>query len=43
VDLPEDRLMQPAAVAQSIYHAMTLPGSAVMEEIVLRPQRGDLD
>jgi short-subunit dehydrogenase len=43
VDLPKDRLMRPEAVAQSIYHAMTLPGSAVMEEIVLRPQLGDLD
>ncbi len=43
VELPEDRLMQPETVAQSIYHAITLPGSAVMEEIVLRPQEGDLD
>lgn len=43
VDLPEDRLMPPSAVAESIYHAITLPGSAVMEEILLRPQLGDLD
>ncbi len=42
VDLPEDRLMPPEAVAQAIYQAATLPGSAVMEEILLRPQEGDL-
>ena len=43
VDLPEDRLMQPEAVAQSILHAISLPGSAVLEEIILRPQEGDLE
>lgn len=42
VELPQDRLMPPEAVAQSIYHAISLPGSAVLEEIVLRPQEGDL-
>ncbi len=43
VELPEERLMQPEAVAQAIYQSAMLPGSAVMEEIVLRPQQGDLD
>jgi len=40
--LPEDRLMPPEAVAQAIYNAAAMPGSAVVEEIVLRPQEGDL-
>ncbi len=42
VDLPPDRLMQAEAVAQAIQNVLTLPGSAVLEEIVMRPQEGDL-
>ncbi len=42
VDLPEDRLMQADDVAKSIVVASDLSASAVIEEIVLRPQLGDL-
>lgn len=42
VDLPEERLMQADDVAKSIVAASDLSASAVIEEIVLRPQLGDL-
>ena len=42
VDLPEERLMQADDVAKSIVVASDLSASAVIEEIVLRPQLGDL-
>jgi len=42
VDLPEDRLMQASDVAKTVYSAFTLSQSAVVEDIVLRPQLGDL-
>lgn len=41
-DLPEERLMRPEDIAQSIWSAYMLSDSAVVEEIVLRPQKGDL-
>ncbi|MDG2448279.1 MAG: SDR family NAD(P)-dependent oxidoreductase [Saprospiraceae bacterium] len=42
VDLPEERLMKATDVAQSIFSAYNLSDSAVVEEIVIRPQLGDL-
>ena len=42
VDLPEDRLMQAADIAKAVFAAWTMSDSAVMEEIILRPQLGDL-
>ena len=42
VDLPEDRLMQADDVAQTIIASLKLSPSAVLEEIILRPQLGDL-
>lgn len=42
VDLPEERLMQATDIAKTVYSAYTLSQSAVIEEIVLRPQLGDL-
>lgn len=42
VDLPESRLMQATDVAKAVWAAWTMSHSAVMEEIVLRPQLGDL-
>lgn len=41
-DFPPDRLMQAADVAQTIWAAYQLSDSAVVEEIILRPQLGDL-
>lgn len=42
VDLPEDRFMPPEDVAQSVVDAYHLSGRTVMEELVLRPQEGDV-
>ncbi len=42
VDLPPERFMKPEDVAISIYNAYTLSASSVVEEILIRPQLGDL-
>lgn len=42
VDLPEDRLMQAADIGKTVYAAYSLSQSAVVEDITLRPQLGDL-
>lgn len=42
VDLPEERLMKASDIAKSVYAAYQLSDSAVVEEIVIRPQLGDL-
>ena len=40
--LPEDRLMQASDIAEAVWTAITLSAAAVVEEIILRPQLGDL-
>ncbi|MCE7068347.1 SDR family oxidoreductase [Dyadobacter sp. CY326] len=42
-DLPEDRFMDAKDIADTIWAAYTLSPRAVMEEILIRPQLGDLD
>jgi short-subunit dehydrogenase len=42
VDLPEDRFMKPSDVAETVYQAYALSKNTVVEEILLRPQLGDL-
>jgi len=42
VDLPKKRLMQANDIAEAIWGAWQMSTSAVMEEIILRPQLGDL-
>ena len=42
VDLPKERLMEANDIALSVWNAYSLSPSAVVEEIVLRPQLGDL-
>jgi len=42
VDLPESRLMQAKDIALAVLSASKMSPSAVVEEIVLRPQLGDL-
>ncbi|NND06218.1 MAG: SDR family oxidoreductase [Saprospiraceae bacterium] len=42
VDLPEDRLMKAQDVADVVLATYNLSPSAVVEEIILRPQLGDL-
>lgn len=41
-DLPEDRFMRADDVANSAWAAYTLSQSAVVEEILIRPQLGDI-
>jgi NADP-dependent 3-hydroxy acid dehydrogenase YdfG len=41
-ELPEDRLMKAEDIAQMILAAWKLPANATVEEIVIRPQKGDL-
>ena len=42
VDFPEDRLMQATDIAKMVWAAYTLSASAVVEDLVVRPQLGDL-
>lgn len=42
VDLPEERLMQATDIAKLVWAALDVNPSAVVEEIVIRPQEGDL-
>lgn len=42
VDLPYERLMQPDDIAAMVWAAWNLSASAVVEEILIRPQLGDL-
>lgn len=40
--MPEDRLMDPNDVAEMIYSTYSLSARSVVEEIIIRPQLGDL-
>lgn len=42
VDLPPERLMKPEDVAEAIFSAFSLSPQSVVEEIIIRPQLGDL-
>jgi len=42
VDLPKSRLMQASDIANVIWSAWTMSDSAVLEDVVIRPQLGDL-
>jgi short-subunit dehydrogenase len=42
VNLPESRLMQASDIAKAIWGAYTLSPAAVVEELLIRPQLGDL-
>lgn len=42
VDLPAERFMQAEEIAEIVWTAYHLKGTAVVEEIVMRPQLGDL-
>jgi short-subunit dehydrogenase len=42
VDLPEERFMPPEDVADAVYATYTLSGRTVVEEMILRPQLGDI-
>ncbi len=40
--IPSDRMMQASDVADTVWAAFSLPPGAVLEEIIMRPQLGDL-
>jgi len=42
VDLPDDRFMSKEDVAETIYSAYSLSKRSVVEEIIIRPQLGDI-
>jgi hypothetical protein len=42
VDLPHERLMEAKDIADTIWGVYQLGPSAVVEEIIIRPQLGDL-
>ena len=42
VELPARRIMEPSDVASAVWGCYCLPGVAVAEELVIRPQLGDL-
>lgn len=42
VELPKERFMKPEDIAEAIYSAHALSKQTVVEEIVLRPQLGDI-
>jgi short-subunit dehydrogenase len=42
VDLPVERFMKPEDVAQAVYGAYQMSRQSVVEEIIIRPQLGDL-
>lgn len=42
VDIPEERFMKSEDVAEAVYAAYQMSPSSVMEEVVIRPQLGDL-
>lgn len=42
VDLPDERFMSVADVAETVYAAYSLSGRSVVEEIIIRPQLGDI-
>jgi short-subunit dehydrogenase len=42
-DLPEERFIDATDVAEAIWSAYSLSARAVIEEIIIRPQLGDLD
>ncbi len=41
-DLPEDRFMKPEDVAKMVFDSYNLSNRSVVEEIIMRPQLGDL-
>jgi short-subunit dehydrogenase len=43
VDLPEERFIDSMDIAESIWATYSLSPRAVVEEILIRPQLGDLD
>jgi short-subunit dehydrogenase len=41
-DLPDERFMRIEDIAETIYAAYTLSGRSVVEEVIIRPQLGDI-
>jgi hypothetical protein len=41
-DLPDERFMPVKDIAETVYSAYSLSSRSVVEEIIIRPQLGDL-
>jgi len=41
-NLPEERFMSPEDVAEAVWGVYSLSGRSVVEEILIRPQLGDI-
>jgi hypothetical protein len=42
VDLPDERFMKAEDVADAVFAAYSLSGRSVVEEMIIRPQLGDI-
>jgi len=42
IPVEENRILAADAVADAVWNAWEMPGNTVIEEIVIRPQKGDL-
>lgn len=42
IDLPEDRFIKPEDVAEAIWSAYSLSKNSIIEELIIRPQLGDI-
>jgi short-subunit dehydrogenase len=42
IDLPEDRFMRAEDVAETVFSAYSISERSVVEEIIIRPQLGDI-
>lgn len=42
VDIPEERFIRPEDIAEAVWSAYSMSNSAVAEEIIIRPQLGDI-
>jgi len=42
VDLPDERFIKPEDVAEVIFNAYAISGRSVVEEVIIRPQLGDI-
>ena len=43
VELPDERFIKPEDVADAVYAAYALSGRSVIEELIIRPQLGDIE
>ena len=42
INIPDKRFIQPKDIAETIYYCYHLPSTALIEEVIIRPQLGDI-